>query len=147
MTSGKGASDQHPDHDVRLGEALLKEVYEALRAGPLWNKTAFVVTYDEHGGFFDHVPPPHTGVPAPDDSTSYPDRGFKWNRLGVRVPTLLISPWVAKGARIGAPRASERPTPTSEFELTSIISTVRKVSLLYTVTFYANHAHNLTRSP
>ena len=44
LTSSEGASDQHPDHDVRLGEALIKEVYESLRAGPLWNKTALLIT-------------------------------------------------------------------------------------------------------
>ena len=62
-TTGEGASDQHPDHDVRMGEALLKEVYEDLRAAPTWNKTLFIITYDEHGGYYDHVPPP-MNVPA-----------------------------------------------------------------------------------
>lgn len=50
-SSGEGASDQHPDHDVRMGEALLKEVYEKLRASPLWEKTALLITYDEHGTY------------------------------------------------------------------------------------------------
>jgi phospholipase C len=48
----RGASDQHPDHDVSLGEALIKEVYEAVRASPHWESTALVITWDEHGGFF-----------------------------------------------------------------------------------------------
>ena len=46
------ASDQHPDHDVSAGEALIKEVYEAVRASPTWNSTALIITWDEHGGFF-----------------------------------------------------------------------------------------------
>merc|ERR1719445_1416000 len=70
-TSQHGANDQHPDHDVSLGEALFKEIYEALRAGPKWNETLFIITYDEHGGFYDHVPTP-LNVPAPDDSKSFP---------------------------------------------------------------------------
>jgi phospholipase C len=51
-TEKHGASDQHPDHDVSLGEALIKEVYEAVRASSVWESTALVVTWDEHGGFF-----------------------------------------------------------------------------------------------
>lgn len=61
------ANDQHPDHDVRAGEALMKEVYESLRASPQWNQTLLIVTYDEHGGYWDHVPTPLAGVPSPDD--------------------------------------------------------------------------------
>lgn len=53
---GFSATDQHPDHDVSAGDKLIKDVFESIRASPLWEKTAFVITYDEHGGFFDHVP-------------------------------------------------------------------------------------------
>jgi phospholipase C len=45
----------------------LQDIYEALRASPAWKDTLFVITYDEHGGFFDHVPPPSEGVPPPGD--------------------------------------------------------------------------------
>lgn len=55
------ANHQHPVASVLEGERLIKNVYEALRGGPLWNSTLFVLTYDEHGGFFDHVAPPQTG--------------------------------------------------------------------------------------
>jgi len=48
----KPARDQHPDHDVAEGEMLIKEVYEAVRNGPLWNSTLLLITYDEHGGFY-----------------------------------------------------------------------------------------------
>ena len=50
----KYASDQHPAHDVSEGDALIKSIYEAVVASPVWNETAFIITYDEHGGFFDH---------------------------------------------------------------------------------------------
>lgn len=81
---------------MALGERYYKDIYEALRASPAWNDTLYIITYDEHGGFYDHVPPP-VNVPVPDDSTSYPDANFKFNRLGVRIPTILISPWLAQG--------------------------------------------------
>lgn len=52
------ATDQHPDHSVIEGEAYMKELYEHIRASKTWNETLFIITYDEHGGFFDHFPPP-----------------------------------------------------------------------------------------
>jgi len=121
-TSLEGANDQHPDHDVRLGEGLFKRMYEALRAGPKWEETLFIITYDEHGGFYDHVPTP-LNIPAPDNSTSFPDK-FDFTRLGVRIPTLLISPWIEKGTVIGKPSG---PMATSEYDLTSIPATVKKL--------------------
>ena len=131
VATGEGSDDQHPDHDVALGEKLIKDVYEALRAGPAWNDTLLIVTYDEHGGFFDHVPPPGgpgAGVPPPGDGeSSYPDGGFGFDRLGVRVPTILISPWVAKGGLVGAPPPAQKPTATSEYDLTSIMASARKL--------------------
>ncbi len=85
---GWGENDDHPPHDVMRAEKLLADVYNALRANePLWQSVLLVVFYDEHGGFYDHVPPPQ--ATPPDSHTSYP-----FDRLGVRVPALLISPWV-----------------------------------------------------
>jgi phospholipase C len=89
---GAGQNDQHPPTDVMHGEALLANVYNALRANEeLWASTLFVLPYDEHGGFFDHVPPPATV--APDGNT----KQFAFDQLGIRVPALLISPWVDPG--------------------------------------------------
>jgi len=92
ITLMQGSNDQHPDHDVSLGEQLYKDIYESLRASPQWNETLFVLTYDEHGGFYDHVKTP-LNVPPPDNSKSYPDK-FAFDRLGVRIPTILVSPWI-----------------------------------------------------
>jgi phospholipase C len=89
------ATDQHPPHDVRLGEYLIAEVYDALRLSQYWENLLLVVLYDEHGGFYDHVSPPDK-VPNPDGKVSL-DPPFDFTRLGVRVPALLISPWVVKG--------------------------------------------------
>jgi hypothetical protein len=86
---GADENDQHPPADVRRGEQLIAQVYNAIRGNPkLWESTLLIVTYDEHGGFYDHVRPP-TSV-APDGYTSE----WTFDRLGVRVPTILISPWV-----------------------------------------------------
>ena len=99
----KIANDQHPDHDVRAGEQFIATVYNAIRNNPkLWPNTAILVVYDEHGGIFDHVPPPACmpdGFVAQPSATGTPDP-FHFDRLGVRVPAILISPWVAKGSII-----------------------------------------------
>ena len=55
----------------------------------------FIITFDEHGGFYDHVPPP-MNVPNPDGLYATDPVLFKFDRLGVRVPTLMISPWINK---------------------------------------------------
>jgi phospholipase C len=97
------ASDQHPDHDVRAGEQYIASVYNAIRQNPnLWPDTALLIVYDEHGGTFDHVPPPACmpdGFVAQPSATGTPDP-FHFDRLGVRVPAILVSPWVARGSVI-----------------------------------------------
>jgi phospholipase C len=90
---GMGANDGHPPHDVREAEALTASVYNSLRQSPHWKSTLFVLVYDEHGGFYDHVAPPAAVRPDERESKSPP---FAFDRLGVRVPALLISPWVGK---------------------------------------------------
>ncbi|KAG5629020.1 hypothetical protein H5410_000737 [Solanum commersonii] len=115
------ANDDHPSHDVYQGQMFVKEVYETLRASPQWNQTLFVITYDEHGGFFDHVPTPVTGVPSPDGIVGPDPFDFKFDRLGVRVPTIMISPWIEKGTVVHGPNGS--PFPTSEYEHSSIPAT------------------------
>lgn len=96
-----GTTSMHPSGHVVDGEVFIKQVYEAVRSSPQWNETLLILTYDETGGFHDHVPPPL--APRPDDLT-YTETAptgenytFPFNRLGGRVPTLLISPWVGKG--------------------------------------------------
>ena len=127
MTLGVGSNDQHPDHDVAAGERYYKDIYEALRSSPSWEETLFIITYDEHGGFYDHVPTP-MNVPVPEDGeASYPDKGFKFDRLGIRLPTLLISPWLQKGVVLSGPPDAQKPFNNSEYELTSIMSTTRKL--------------------
>ena len=89
---GANQNDQHPPTDIAHGEGLVAQIYNAIRRNEqLWQSTLFVLLYDEHGGFCDHVPPPATV--APDANTN----GFAFDRLGVRVPAVLISPWVDAG--------------------------------------------------
>ncbi len=86
------ANDQHPPHSVLPGEQLLAEVYQELRTSPLWERSALIVTWDEHGGIYDHVLPPATVNP---DGKVVP--GFAFDRLGVRVPAVVASPWIPRG--------------------------------------------------
>lgn len=179
----RACRDQHPDHDVADGERVMKMVYgehsatrraaqtyqdavirfcsprrisqpaDALRASPIWNESALVITYDEHGediwvvtctnsclypsttslpfiagGFYDSVPPPVTGVPNPDglpcNDCKVP---FNFTRLGVRIPFIVASPWVQKGVVVNAPAPEHQPSPTSQYELSSIPATVAKM--------------------
>jgi phospholipase C len=117
-------NDDHPSHDVSEGQRFVKEVYEALRSSPRWEETLLVVTYDEHGGFYDHVPTPVGSVPSPDDIVSPAPFFFKFDRLGVRVPAMFISPWIEKGTVVHRPKG---PDPTSEFEHSSIPATVKNI--------------------
>ena len=94
------ANDQHPDHNVQAGELFIAQVYGAIKSNTnLWASTALLVVYDEHGGIYDHVVPP--GCPADKFTAAANDTGtgmeFKFDRLGVRVPAILISPWIKKG--------------------------------------------------
>lgn len=118
------ANDDHPTHDISQGQKLIKEVYEILRAGPQWNETLFLITYDEHGGFYDHVPPPAVGVPSPDGVRGPAPHYFNFDRLGVRVPTIAISPWIEKGK---VEHRAQGPMPSSEYEHSSIAATIRKL--------------------
>jgi len=89
---GNPANDQHPPHDVRLGEHLIAQVYDSLRSNAaVWEKSLFVLLYDENGGFYDHVPPPATVNPDGKVSLAPP---FDFRRLSFRVPAILISPWL-----------------------------------------------------
>jgi phospholipase C len=78
------------------------------------------------GGFYDHVPPPMQ-VPKPDDLPSFPDTDFNFTRLGMRIPALLISPLIPKGTVISSPTDAEKPFANSEFELSSVIASVKNI--------------------
>ncbi len=109
-------NDQHPPHDVRFGEELIADVYNTLQASPNWKNTLLIITYDEHGGCYDHLPPPNATSPEP----PRPNQVFAFDRYGVRVPTIVVSPYIRAGTVFCA---SEGAQP---FDHTSVIATLRK---------------------
>jgi len=114
---GKGQNDQHPPSDIRPGEQLIAEVYNALKASPAFAKTLLFITYDEHGGCYDHVPPP--GGATPPDVEGKPGQdGFLFNRFGVRVPCVVVSGYIEPGL-------IARAKGYVPFDHTSIIKTVQ----------------------
>lgn len=120
------ACDQHPDHDVQQGEVFVATVYNAVRQNPdLWKSTAMLIVYDEHGGIYDHVPPPRCpkdGFTALPEQTGVPGLTFEFDRLGVRVPAILVSPWIPKATVIPGPGEANGRA----FEHASIPRTVTK---------------------
>lgn len=121
LLSDKMPNDQHPPHNLLYGEQLIATVYNALRRSPLWERTLLIITYDEHGGVFDHVAPPDAVSPG----GPYPD-GFRFDRYGIRVPAVIVSPYVAPGSIIRPP-----PGPDGKkgypFDHTSILATLHKL--------------------
>jgi phospholipase C len=104
------ANDQHPFHGVVGGELLIGQVYEAIRRSPQWKDTLLIVTWDEHGGFYDHVTPPH--ATPPDAATT----NFGFASYGVRVPAIAVSSLI--------PRAT---IARSVYDHASIPATAKKV--------------------
>jgi phospholipase C len=100
----EGSNDDHPPSDLRNGQALVLRTFHALARSDAWKKTLLIVTYDEHGGFYDHVPPPE----AEDDR---PEPAF--HRYGPRVPALVVSPFIGRGS-----------VSNTVFDHTSIIKTI-----------------------
>jgi phospholipase C len=93
----RNSTSQHPLSDVTLGEALIKETYEAIRNSALWDTSVLIITWDEAGGFYDHVTPP--AAIAPGDSQplgKHNQFGFTFEQYGPRVPAIVISPLIAK---------------------------------------------------
>jgi phospholipase C len=99
------ANSQHAPEDVRFGDHLIADVYEPLAANPeLFRESVLVITYDEHGGFYDHIKPGSApnpdgqNSPNPDDRATFKLPFFAFDRIGLRVPAVIISPWIAKGS-------------------------------------------------
>jgi phospholipase C len=111
---GLEATDYHPPYNVAPGERELAKVYDLLTTYKDWDTTLFIVTFDEHGGTFDHVAPGSTI--APDDMRDWSNFGF--DRLGIRIPTLLISPMIEKST------VFRSPNPDIPFDHTSFLKTI-----------------------
>jgi phospholipase C len=102
---GSPVNSMHAPKDIRPGEKLIADIYGALRMNKaIWESTLFIVVFDEHGGYYDHVAPPSAvnpdgknSVPTPDPSHPHAEpfpTPFDFARLGLRVPAILISPWL-----------------------------------------------------
>jgi phospholipase C len=109
-----------PPADISNGQAFAQRVVEAVIASPSWNKTLLLIVYDEHGGFYDHVPPP-AAVPVSDD--------LPIKTHGVRVPAFVVSPWVGPGTVFGhgailRPGVGKRPG--LHFDHTSTLKTIAR---------------------
>jgi phospholipase C len=100
---GFPVNDDHPMADIKDGQDLVLAVYDALAASPQWERSLLVIVYDENGGFYDHVPPPA----AADDEPQM------FGRYGVRVPAILVSPWI-----------ESRTVSHTLFDHSSIIKTI-----------------------
>ncbi len=110
----------HPPHDVAAGDAFLYAIWEAVSRSPAWASTLLIITFDEHGGCYDHVLPP-LGAVSPDTASNPGDEGFRFDRFGVRVPTILVSPFIEPGTVFRA-SATDSGTPHDH---TSILATIR----------------------
>jgi phospholipase C len=115
-------TDYHPPANLSPGESALQDLFNALRSNKAWTDTLLIVTFDEHGGTMDHLAPygaapPHLDEAIPPDNMSATPQNFNFKRMGVRVPTILISPHVQTGTVF----RSDQNTP---FDHTSLLKTV-----------------------
>jgi hypothetical protein len=126
-------NSQHPLDDITHGERLIKRVYEAIRSSPVWNNSVLIVTYDEGGGFFDHVRP-GPAVPPGDSATDAANdhHHFAFDQLGVRVPAVVCSPWIARNV-----------IDHREYEHASVPSTVEELWHLPHLTDRDAHTRSL----
>jgi phospholipase C len=110
-------NDQHPPHDVAAGDQFLYRIWQAVSQSPTWNHILLAIMYDEHGGCYDHVLPP-TGAVSPDSASNPGKENFKFDRFGVRVPVILVSPYVQAGTVF-------RSNTSTPYDHTSILATLR----------------------
>ena len=140
---GFPANDQHPSNDMQEGEKLIASLYNAVRKSPLWEKSALIITYDEAGGTYDHVPPPRTVKPDANSGADDDEDGkyiaFDFDRLGFRVPAVVVSPLIPRMTidsrvhdhtailalvekRFGLPHLTERDKWAGENDLSTLFS-------------------------
>ena len=93
----QGGSSQHPMDGLAAGDALVRRVYQLIRQSPVWQQSLLIIAYDEHGGFYDSVAP--GAAPPPGDAPPFKvnQHGFDFSVFGVRVPAVVVSPWIAQG--------------------------------------------------
>jgi len=97
-----------PPSDIRNSQKFIDDLVGIVRASKNWERTLLIITYDEHGGFYDHVPPPNAAQVSPELPKT----------TGLRVPTFVISPWIKRGSVIG--------NDSLHFDHTSILKTIAR---------------------
>jgi phospholipase C len=130
----ENGTSQHPMDSIAAGDQLVGRVYNAIRQSPLWDKSLFVILYDEHGGLYDSVkpgtaPPPNDGDGA---SAKLNASGFAFDVYGVRVPAIVVSPWVAKGY-----------VDHTVYDHSSILATIERLFGIAPLTDRDGKAHDL----
>ena len=132
-------NSMHPLNDIRKGDQLVKDVYEALRTSNYWAETMLVITFDEHGGFFDHQSPPPATPPGDEQTYANPNYTFRFDRFGIRVPGIVVSPYTSKGKVIG----SDPNDRSTIFDHTSVLLTVEQLFGLQPLTERDKAANSL----
>ena len=124
------SEDYHPPNNVIHGEAFLTRVYDTIRTCPYRDRILFIITFDEHGGTYDHVNPPSNAQPPNPDPVA--KNGFHYDRFGVRVPAIVISDYVQAGTVF-------RSTTGTPYDHTSILATLRDWLGIGGNPFFANN--------
>ena len=109
----KGGTSQHPMDLLSGGDGLVRRVYQQIRQSPVWPHSLLIITYDEHGGFYDSVPPGRAVPPGDSQPESASRQGFDFSVRGVRVPAVVVSPWIAAGV-----------VDHTEYDHTSVLATL-----------------------
>jgi phospholipase C len=128
----EGGSSQHPRDGVFGGEQLIKTVYEAIRNSPVWASSMLIITYDEHGGFYDSFAPGGAAPPNDTSDKEFNQYGFNFAQAGVRVPAVVVSPYVSKGF-----------VDHTVYDHTSILATLEALCGLKALTDRDGKANNL----
>jgi len=130
-----GTQSQENPQNIVVGEALLARVVRAIGSSPAWPRTLFVLTYDEHGGYYDHVPPPVALAPDAIPPVVQPgESGYDgFRRYGMRVPTVLVSPYAKREYVSGL-----------VYDHTSILALIERKWNLASLTYRDANANDLT---
>ena len=127
-----GGSSQHPMDGLEGGDQLAARVYNAIRNSPLWENSLLVILYDEHGGFYDSVKPGRATPPNDGATGSLNTNGFGFDVYGVRVPAIVVSPWVARGC-----------IDHTLYDHSSVLATLARLFKLKPLTDRDRHANDL----
>lgn len=117
---------------LAAGDQLVARVYAAIRNSPLWDKSLFVILYDEHGGFYDSVKPGKAIPPGDGAEATLNTNGFGFDVYGVRVPAIVVSPWVVRGK-----------VDHTTYDHSSVLATLERLFQLPPLTDRDRHANDL----